>query len=71
MEIVTSWRKEGLEQGERRLVLRLLRKRLGALHRGTEERIEALPPEAVEPLGEALLDFGCRDDLESWLQGHG
>ena len=75
MEIVTSWMKKGLEQGreqgERTLVLRLLRKRLGELDRVTEERIEALPPEAVEQLGEALLDFSRRDDLQSWLQAHG
>jgi len=79
MEIVTSWMKKGLEQGreqgreqgERTLVLRQLRKRLGALDRSSEERIEALPPDAVEQLGEALLDFNRRDDLHAWLQAHG
>ena len=75
MEIVTSWMKKGLEQGreqgERTLVLRQLRKRLGVLDRGTEERIEALAPEAIERLGDALLDFSRRDDLESWLHAHG
>ncbi|MCL4206173.1 MAG: DUF4351 domain-containing protein [Pirellulaceae bacterium] len=71
MEIVTSWMKKGREQGERTLVLRQLRKRLGALDRSSEEQIEALPPDAVERLGEALLDFSRSDDLQAWLQAHG
>jgi hypothetical protein len=48
-----------------------LRKRLGTLDRGTEDRIEALPAEAVEQLGEAPLGLSRCDDLESWLQAHG
>jgi hypothetical protein len=75
MEIVTSWMEQGLEQGlakgERNMVLRLLRKRLGGLDRATELRIEALPAEALEQLGEALLDFSGPDDLDAWLQAHG
>ena len=75
MEIVTSWMEQGLEQGleqgERKLVLRLLRKRLGGLDRDMEQRIEALPAEGVELLGEVLLDFSRRDDLEAWLAAHG
>jgi Domain of unknown function (DUF4351) len=62
---------QGLEQGERKLVLRQLRKRLGALDRETELRIEALSPEGLEQLGEALLDFSRPDDLEAWLEAHG
>jgi hypothetical protein len=67
MEIVTSWGREA----QCRLVLRQLRKRLGAVDRVTEERIEALPAEAIEQLAEALLDFSHRDDLESWLHAQG
>ena len=78
MEIVTSWMEEGLaqgleqgeENGERKVVLRQLRKRLGGLDRDTEQRIEALSPDGLEQLEEALLDFSGRDDLETWLQAH-
>ena len=71
MEIVTSWMKKGLEQGERTVVLRQLRKRLGLVSRETEDQIEALSKERLEQLEEALLDFRRRDDLDAWLQAHG
>jgi len=82
MEIVTSWmekgRAQGLEQGleqglasgERKVILRQLRKRVGGLDRATEDRLQALSSEELEWLGEALLDFSCRADLETWLQAH-
>jgi predicted transposase YdaD len=86
MEIVTSWmeeglekglekgreegREEGLQKGQRVLVLRQLRKRLGALNERAEARIEALSTERLEELGEALLDFSSPDDLAVWLQEH-
>jgi hypothetical protein len=74
MEIVTSWMKEGLEQGleqgERTLLLRLLRKKLDGLDRATAKKIESLPKDRMEELGEALLSFTCRADLDAWLQSH-
>ena len=70
MEIVTSWMREGMEQGKRELLLRQLRKQLGGLSRATAKRIETLPKDCLEELGEALLDFTCRSDLDAWLQTH-
>ncbi len=74
MEIVTSWKKEGLEeglaQGERNLVLRLLRKQVGRLPSAAIKQIEALPKDQIEELGEALLGFTCRGDLDAWLKSH-
>jgi len=70
MEIVTSWMEKGLEQGERGLVLRQLRKRLGGLDEAAAARIEALSTDQLEELGEALLDFSNPDDLAVWLQEH-
>ncbi|MCS7079687.1 MAG: Rpn family recombination-promoting nuclease/putative transposase [Chloracidobacterium sp.] len=57
----------GIERGERLLVLRLLRRRFGALAPETEAAIEALPLERLEALGDALLDFQTPDDLRAWL----
>ena len=76
MEIVTSWMEKGLARGleqgfatgERKVILRQLRKRLGRLDPATEERLDALSPDELEGLGEALLDFSCREDLDSWLR---
>ena len=69
MEIVTSWMEEGLQKGQRVLVLRQLRKRLGSLDERAESRIEALSTERLEELGEALLDFSSPDDLAVWSAG--
>ena len=74
MEIVTSWMERGLEQGrqegERTLLLRLLRKRLGDLDPAVEEQVKGLSAERLEELGEALLDFNSPTDLGAWLQAH-
>lgn len=71
MEIVTSWMEQGIEQGVRQgkweLVLRMLRKRQGALEADIEARIAGLSVEQIEALGEALLDFTSTADLTSWL----
>jgi hypothetical protein len=66
MEIVTSW----MEEGERAIVLRLLRKRLGGLDQAAESRIGSLSVERLGELGEALLDFDEPGDLAVWLEKH-
>ncbi len=74
MEIVTSWMREGLEQGfeqgERKLLLRQLRKQLGGLNRARAKQIQTLPKDCLEELGEALLAFTGPGDLDAWLQSH-
>jgi hypothetical protein len=74
MEIVTSWMREGIQQGKHEealaLVLRLLRRRVGSLDAVYEEQIRQLPLEALEELSEALLDFTQVADVATWLQGH-
>jgi hypothetical protein len=70
MQIVTSWMQEGIEQGierERSLVLRLLTKQVGTLSSEVRDRIDQLPIDQVEALGEALLEFRALTDLEAWL----
>ncbi|ELR99390.1 DUF4351 domain-containing protein [Gloeocapsa sp. PCC 73106] len=56
----------GIER-EKSLVIRLLKRRLGEIPAHLEAEIRNLPLEAVERLGEALLDFQSLEDLVSWL----
>jgi hypothetical protein len=63
MEITTSW----AERAERSLILRLLTRRVGEVPEALRSRVEALPIEQLEELGEALLDFSSMADLERWL----
>ena len=49
------------------LVLRLLARKLGNLTPQLKERVNSLPIDLVESLGEALLDFTSIADLENWL----
>ncbi len=64
---LTQGRQEGLAQ-EINLVLRQLKRRIGALDTRTETHIRELPIEKVEALGEALLDFQKASDLTAWLR---
>ncbi len=75
MEIVTSWMRKGIEQGEKqgelKLLMRLLNHRLGEINPQLKGRIENLSTPELENLGEALLDFSSVADLEAWLENLG
>ena len=60
----------GKALGEARLAWRQLQRRLGPLPAAYEERIRSLPIDRIEALGEALLDFQSRDDLEAWFSAN-
>ncbi|MEM9216551.1 MAG: DUF4351 domain-containing protein [Cyanobacteria bacterium P01_F01_bin.150] len=63
-------REEGREEGlaqERALVMRQLQRKVGELPEAIALQVEALAIEALEDLGEALLDFEALADLETWL----
>ena len=60
----------GKALGEAHLTWRLLQRRLGPLPAAYEERIRSLPIDRIEALGEALLDFQSRDDLEAWFSAN-
>lgn len=76
MQIVTSWMKQDIAEGEQRgriegersLVLRLLARRVGTLPAKIEAQVQALTLPQLEALGEALLDFASAEDLTGWLQ---
>jgi predicted transposase/invertase (TIGR01784 family) len=64
-------KEEGREEGEKLLVFRLLNRRVGELPHQVRSRIESLPLEQLENLGEALLDFTSMADLDAWLEALG
>jgi predicted transposase YdaD len=71
----TEGRAEGRTEGQQHeaaaLVLRLLRRRLGALSAEVENQIRALPVAELEALGETLLDWHTPAELMAWLQRQG
>ncbi|BAW97775.1 hypothetical protein NIES970_27360 (plasmid) [[Synechococcus] sp. NIES-970] len=62
---------EGRQQGEARLVLRLLSKRFGTIDEAIANQISQLEISELESLGESLLDFQSLDDLIVWLAASG
>jgi hypothetical protein len=78
MQIMTSWKEEGRQEGillgrsegEAKIVLRLLGRLFGDQLESEVERIEALPVETLEELADALLGFKQFQDLVGWLDGN-
>jgi len=69
-DIVENWRREaiqqGLEQGERKLLLRLLRRRFGAAVDGeAERRVATAPAEQIEIWAERVLSAATLAELLS------
>ena len=60
-------KEQAVQEGEQRLVIRLLNRRIGNIDESLIERIKGLSIEQLENLGEALLDFSSVADLETWL----
>ena len=61
--------REAKEEGERKIVLRLLNRRVGNIPEPLLSQIQGLSVEQLEALSDALLDFSTLADLEGWLQG--
>ena len=62
-------KQEGREEGERKIILQLLTRRVGELPQDIRQRVENLSLEELENLGEALLDFTSMADFQVWLEG--
>jgi predicted transposase YdaD len=60
-------RVEGRIEEAKGLVIRQLTRKLGNISPSLLAKIEALPLERVESLGEDLLDFTAIADLEQWM----
>ena len=72
MQMVTGWleaeQRHGRHEEARELVLRQLTHRFGPVERQLKGKIRQLSLARTEALGEALLDFADRADLETWLE---
>ena len=67
-DVYAEGQQEGRQEGEAKLILRQLTRRFGVLGEDTQSRIRRLNITQLEALGEALLDFSTREDMEVWLQ---
>ena len=74
MEMTTSWKEEGRlegrQEGQLRLMERLLKRQCGTLSKTTKSKLQELPSGKLEKLADTLLDFKSSEDLESWLYRH-
>ncbi|MFO5472978.1 MAG: DUF2887 domain-containing protein, partial [Dolichospermum sp.] len=61
---------EGRQEGEVKLIIRLLNRRLGVVTPNQENQIRSLSLPGLEALGEALLDFTNPTDIDTWLNTH-
>ena len=69
MQIVTSWMRTGIQQGQASMVIRQLKHKFGEIDSDIEEQIQKLSSPQLEDLSEALLDFEQLEDLTAWF-GH-
>jgi hypothetical protein len=71
MQLTTSWKEEGREEGQHqeaaRLVLRQLHRRTGQVPDAVAAQVTSLSLEQLERLSEDLLDFTTQADLGRWL----
>jgi hypothetical protein len=67
MQITTSWKEEGIVEGQSNTILRQLNRKLGNLSEETATQIKSLKPNQLDILTEDLLDFQTFDDLNRWL----
>lgn len=68
IQIVTSWMESGIQQGELKIIKRLLTRRIGVITPELQEHLRRLSLNQLEDLAEALLDFSTEADLVAWLK---
>jgi predicted transposase/invertase (TIGR01784 family) len=61
---------EGKAEGKVELIIKLLNRQVGKLSKKTTAKIEQLPIQQLEQLGEDLLNFNKPKDLAAWLENH-
>ncbi|NJO08066.1 MAG: DUF4351 domain-containing protein [Chloroflexaceae bacterium] len=70
MELTTTWKEEGILEGELYLIQRFLTRRTGMLTPDLEERIGTLTRHQLEQLFDVAYDFTSVADLVSWLDSN-
>jgi predicted transposase YdaD len=60
-------KEDGVEEGQRSLVLQLLRQKVGKLNAKITAQIAKLDLEQIEKLAIALLNFESIEDLTNWI----
>lgn len=78
MEYMSSWKREGYEEGLKMgaqlatagVVLQLLNLRIGSVGIKTQRQIQKLPLPELRELTEASLNFSKRSDLTEWLKNN-
>jgi predicted transposase/invertase (TIGR01784 family) len=69
-EVLQIGRREGEQQGETNMVIRLLTRRCGNLTPNQLKKVRSLSLPELESLGEGLLDFNNLSDLENWFMNN-
>ena len=70
MQLTTSWMRQGLSQGKRETIERLMLKKFGVIADSYLAAIEHLGLEELDSLTDVFLDFNTIQDLEQWLNTH-
>ncbi len=67
MEITTSWKEQGKQEGRQELILNLLTYRLGTLSSEIQTEIMSLNNSQLDELGLASFHLENEQDLRRWL----
>ncbi|MBE9194588.1 DUF4351 domain-containing protein [Synechocystis sp. LEGE 06083] len=67
MQLTTSWMLQGIECGQKSLLLKQIKHRFGELDEVNLTRIDTLTVPQLEQLGEVLLDCSDFTELKQWL----
>lgn len=68
MELTTSWKRQGIQEGEAIILIKLLNRKFGSLTPKITEKIKKLSEEKLQQLGDSLFDFADLTDLTDWLE---
>jgi len=66
--VIETAHEEGMHEGKRSLLLKLLSRKLGAIPNEIKVLLHQLAPELLGVLSEALFDLENLEDLLNWLK---
>jgi hypothetical protein len=70
MPLISSIKREGIHDGQERMLVRQINRRFGTVNQEIIAKLEVLASDQLEELGEALFDFTSLADVEAWLAQH-